>query len=382
MPRQKILIVGVSVRSIVESAVHCNYPVIALDGFGDRDLRAMTETHALSQDFHVPYSASALFDASRRLDFDAVAYTSNLENHPEVLDRFAANHRIIGNSPQTVRAVRHWPDLFSRLERAGFSIPETVFDPTEKVNVCRRWLVKPVSSGGGHGVGFWREGTFAEKRFMLQQYIPGKACSASFIANGSDAVLVGISEQWAGIEALGVRRFRYCGNVLPLPEILESETGKTTLEQIRRMATFLTREFGLTGANGFDFILHENQVVLIEVNPRYSASMELVERAYDLPVFHLHTEAVLHGRLPRFTLESQLNGSRFFGKAVLFCEKDCVAPEVLDDPAAGLRDMPMPGETMHAGSPFCTLLTCRPTYDEILIDLIRRAAKLKKQIYG
>jgi uncharacterized protein len=185
-----------------------------------------------------------------------------------------------------------------------------------------------------------------------------------------------------GVEHFGVRGFRYCGNILPSREVLDPETGKTVLAQVRRISAFLTKEFGLTGVNGFDFILNGGRVVLIEVNPRYSASMELIERAYSLPVFHLHVEAVSNGQLPEFNLESQLNNGKFFGKAVLFCEKDCVAPEALDCPASDLRDIPMPGERLHAGSPICTVLACRPAHDEILRDLVTRTAKIKEQIYG
>jgi predicted ATP-grasp superfamily ATP-dependent carboligase len=298
-----------------------------------------------------------------------------------VLERFAANHTIRGNSPQTMRAVRRWPDLFARLEQAGFSVPETIFDPMDGIDLSRKWLVKPLLSGGGRGVDFWRQRTFAEKRSMLQQYVPGKACSASFVANGSDAVLIGISEL-IGIDRFGVRGFRYCGSVLPLPEILEPETGKAVLEQVRRISTFLAREFELTGVNGFDFVLNGKQVSLIEVNPRYCASMELVERAYNLRVFHLHMEAVVDGRLPEFKLELHLDSRKFFGKGVLFSERDCIAPEMFEDPASDLRDVPMAGEKIHAGGPICTLLTHRSAYDETAADLFWRAGKLKEQIYG
>jgi predicted ATP-grasp superfamily ATP-dependent carboligase len=378
----KILLIGVSVRAMAESAVNSNYAVVALDGFGDRDLRAIAETHGLMRDFHVPYQAQALFDASRHLDFDAVAYTANLENHPEVLDRFVAHRSLIGNLPGAVRSVRCWRDLFSRLQQAGFPVPKTVFNRDHEVDARTGWLVKPVLSGGGHGIHPWDGRALTDTQYMLQQHIPGKACSASFVANRVGACLIGISEQLLGFEQFGVGGFRYCGSIIPLPEVLESETAKVVLEQVRRIAAFLTLEFGLTGVNGFDFILDGERVVLVEVNPRYSASMELLEKAYGLPVFRLHTEAVIDGRLPEFDLESQINRGQFFGKAVLFSEMNCVAPDILNDLGSNLKDIPMPGERLHEGSPICTLLTNKPTYKEILDDLTRRVGMLKRQIYG
>ncbi len=378
----KILVVGISVRAMVESAVHNNYPVIALDAFGDQDLRALTDCCSLRQECGIGYSPKTLYSASRQLAFDAVAYTSNFENHPDVLNRFASTHQIIGNSPQVVRSVRHWTSLFTGLKQAGFLVPQTILgSENPKVDRGRRWLIKPILSGGGHGIKFLREEKSAGDRMMLQEYIPGRPCSASFLANGHECVLIGITEQLMGMRQLGAHRFRYCGNLLPFPEVLDRESCGGILEQVRRLAAFLTREYGLTGVNGIDFVLNRNQIWLTEVNPRYSASMELIERAYGLPVFHLHVQAVLDGRLPEFDLETMLNGS-FFGKAILFAERDAVAPHTQTWYARAIRDIPGSGEKMRRGSPVCTILASRPTYDEAVAELMRQAAALKKEIYG
>ena len=378
----KILIIGISVRAMVESAVKSNYQVIALDAFGDQDLRAIAETYSLRRDFGIPYSPHALYQASRRFEYDAVAYTSNLENHPEVLTQFAGACRIIGNSPETVRAVRHWPGLFCCFRQSGFSVPETFFSDRADLDSNRRWLVKPLLSGGGHGIYFLEGKTFSDHGRMVQQYVPGKACSASFVSNGRESVLIGITEQLIGMDQFGVQAFRYCGNILPLPEILAAGAGEAILEEVRRVAGVLSREYGLIGVNSFDFILDGDRVWLIEVNPRYSASMELIEHAYGLPVFHLHTQAVVEGYLPEFELELLLNGARFFGKSILFCERDCSAPDAQNWAAREIRDIPESGERLHKGSPICTLWASGRTYDETLAALIRRAARLKEEIHG
>jgi predicted ATP-grasp superfamily ATP-dependent carboligase len=368
---------------MVESAVHSGCSVIALDAFGDQDVRALTESYALRTDFAVPYSPNALFQASRQLDFDAVAYTSNFENHPEIIDLFAASHRILGNSPQTVRAVRDWRGLFSRLARAGFCAPETVLDCGAGIpRIPDQWLVKPVLSGGGHGIHFLRDRNLEPGRWMLQQYIPGKACSAAFVGNGRGAVLLGVAEQLIGKKEFGSRGFRYCGSILPLPEIVNCESGSNLLEQVRRAAIFLVREYGLVGVNGFDFIFDGRRIWLTEVNPRYSASMELAEKAYGLPIFQFHLESVVNGHLPDFDLESHLEDRGFFGKGILFCERECSMPAVLDFPVTEFRDIPACGEKLHRGSPICTFLVSRDSYDDANAELILKSKKLKEQIYG
>jgi uncharacterized protein len=379
----KILIIGVSVRAMVGSAVCSGYPVIALDAFGDQDLRALAESYSLRHDFHVVYSAPALYGASKKLAFDAVAYTSNLENHPGILRRFADGHRILGNSPTVIESVRNWENLFPKLRQAGFLVPETLFaNQNREFDPNRRWLVKPVLSGGGRGIGFLQGERMPGVQFLIQEFIPGRPCSASFVANGSVSVILGITEQLVGMPHFGSQGFRYCGNLLPLPEVNDAEGGKSILKQVHQIAAFLTREYGLIGLNGIDFILNGDGVYLTEVNPRYSASMELIEHAYGLPMFQLHAQAVLEGRLPEFQLETYWNNGRFLGKAILFAEREALAPDTRGWRGRGIRDIPSPGEKLHKQNPICTILVTRQTYGEAIAGLISQAAVLKKEIYG
>jgi predicted ATP-grasp superfamily ATP-dependent carboligase len=134
--------------------------------------------------------------------------------------------------------------------------------------------------------------------------------------------------------------------------------------------------------NGFDFILDRDQVWLTEVNPRYSASMELVERAYGLPVFRLHEQAAAAGALPEFSLPARLAGAQFFGKTILFSEKDARAPDTGGWYSRDLRDVPASGETLPQGGPVCTILAAGRTYDQTLARMTQHAAELKSEIYG
>jgi predicted ATP-grasp superfamily ATP-dependent carboligase len=379
----KILAAGVSVRAIVESAVHSGYSVLALDAFGDRDLTAIAETRSLHRDFNARYSAEELCNASRQLAFDAVVYTSDLENHPEILSRLALDHRILGNPPQVVSAVRNWELLFAKLQRAGFAAPETIFYGNERdLDPKRCWLIKPLLSGGGHGIAFLQNERLLDHRYMVQEFLPGKPCSISFMANGRECVVIGITEQLAGVRQFGSQGFRYCGNLLPCLETIDPEIGKRVLDQARLLATFLTKEFKLTGANGIDVMLDGDRVSLLEVNPRYSASMELIERAYGLPIFHLHVQAFLYGALPDFRLEEQWRRSRFYGKAILFAERDIIAPDTQGWLLGNLHDIPDSMERLPKGGPICTIQAARSTYDETYAELIHQAEILRKEIYG
>ena len=355
----RILIIGLSTRAIAESAVQGGHPVITLDYFGDRDQRTLVENHALLRDFGLPFSADALLQASRRLDFEAVVYISNLENHPGVVEELARGRVLLGNAPAVLRQVRDWRALRAFCRRAGIPYPITLLpgeEPDAGPTHC--WLHKPVRSGGGHGIRPW-EGESLDAAHILQAYVHGLPASAAFVADGKRSVVIGLTEQLIGQDELGAQGFAWCGNILPLTMPVAEMAA--LLQQVEEMATRLTRHFGLRGVNGIDLVVADGpdgcpRPFLVEINPRYSASMELVERAYGVNVFSLHLEAMA-GRLPDFSLADHLQSQgAHVGKGIVYARRTVTLPETENWIEQGRRDIPFPGERIEAGHPVCTIL--------------------------
>jgi predicted ATP-grasp superfamily ATP-dependent carboligase len=357
-----ILVTGLSTRAIAESAVRGGHQVITLDYFGDRDQQALVENHALLRDFGLPFSAGSLLQASRTLDFcrlAAVVYISNLENHPGVVEELAEGRVLLGNAPDVLRQVRDWRTLWAFCRDAGVACPTTLLPGEEgEAGPTVRWLRKPVRSGGGHGIRHWA-GEPLDEAHILQAYVEGRPASAAFVADGRRSVAIGLTEQLIGRGELGARGFAWCGNILPLP--LQPGHRVAVLEEVERMAAQLTRHFGLRGVNGVDLVVADGpdarpHPFLVEVNPRYTGSMELVERAYGLNVFSLHLEA-MGGRLPGFSLADHLHPQdRYFGKGIVYARRTVTLPDTDGWTERGRRDVPFPGDRIEAGHPVCTVL--------------------------
>ncbi len=357
--------------------------LVTVDYFGDYDQKSWCENLSLKRDLNLPFGSAQLYEASRNLKFEAVAYTSNLENHPEVIKRFedasAEKHsRLLGNSAEVLSRVRHWPTLFGFLQGQGVPVPETLYEGHQPpAHDQRRWLRKPIRSGGGHDISDWEKDRPGGAMFMLQEHVSGISASATFVSNGKECVVLGLTGQIIGRPEFGASGFRYCGNILPL-----TAGQGAALAQVQDIATRLTREFKLVGVNGLDFILKDDQVFPVEVNPRYSASMELIERAYGLSIFDLHVKSVLQGTLPDFDLAGKLADQGFFGKAIVYAEQDGAAPDTRGWPARDIRDVPFPGETLSAGDPVCTVLASGLTQAECFAGLAAQAETIKGEIYA
>jgi len=375
----RILILGLSTRAIAESAVRAGYDVLTLDYFGDRDQRELVENYSLMRDFRPGFSAQALLEASHQLDFEAVVYISNLENHPHVVEELTQGHALLGNDLQTLREVRHWPTLRSFCREAGIPFPVTRF-AGEPLPQEGRWLRKPIRSGGGHGIAFWR-GKPLDEAHLLQEYVEGTHASAAFVADGRDCVLLGVTEQLIGRGELGGRGFRWCGNILPLD--LPPQGVEAVLDAVEEIAAKLTRRFGLRGANGLDFVLARRgdclTPYLVEINPRYTASMELMEWAYGLNIFDLHVRS-FDGELPSFSLRDRIREGGFYGKGIVYAQADVVVPETTGWREKGRRDIPFPKERIVARHPICTVLAQGESRDECWRRLLAEADAVWEEI--
>ena len=126
---------------------------------------------------------------------------------------------------------------------------------------------------------------------------------------------LGISRQLAGDAAFGADGFRYCGSILSHPAEL-FEHGVSIAATAHALAAAVTRDYALVGLNGIDFVARRGVAYPVEVNPRWCASVELVERAHGFSMFGLHADACSRGTLPDDRIPLCLR--RAVGKAIVF----------------------------------------------------------------
>ena len=140
------------------------------------------------------------------------------------------------------------------------------------------------------------------------------------------------------------------------------------------LAGAVTEAFGLVGVNGVDFVVRDGRPNVLEVNPRWCASMELAERAYGLSVFGAHAAACAERVLPAFDLRTATASAPVVGKAVVFAR----AAVRVGDTCAWLaddevRDVPRPGERIARGAPVCTVFATGVDGPACHAALVRKA---------
>jgi uncharacterized protein len=373
-PPSRLVVAGVTTRPLARSAARAGWDVTAVDAFGDLDLRACARVIALRRQAG-GFDPSAAANAARQVPADAAAYTSNFENHPAAVAVLAAGRRLLGNPCPVLERVRDPLGLMRALRRHGFQTPATrAGPPRPDSGGPRRWLLKPRRSGGGHGTSAWRTGRAVRRHQYLQERVAGTPGSVVFLADGRTALALGLSRQIIGRREFGAHGFRYCGSLLGTG-LFDSEAG--LLGCARAMAEAVTGEYGLVGLNGIDFIARAGVPWPIEVNPRYSASMELLERSSGISLFALHLGACL-GRLPAAPPRPARG---VLGKAVVFARRDVTVGDTrpwLRDPA--IADIPHRGERIPRGRPICTVFASGAGADACLRALAAKAAAIYRAV--
>ena len=388
---ETLLILGASARAAAFSALRAGFRPVCGDLFADADLAADCPATAIER-----YPAE-LADVASAAPAGAWLYTGGLENYPRLVDRISRSRELLGIGGAALRRVRDPFLVAEALRHAGLAAPECRADGAG-LPIDGSWLVKGRRSSGGGEVKVWRGGaTLAAPRgWYFQRRIAGCSQSAAFVAAGGEARLVGVTEQLLVAASIAhdplplgegdTDAFRYAGSHGPVP------LSDLQRERFERIGSVLTGEFRLTGLFGIDCIVEGDEVWPVEVNPRYTASIEILERATGVSALAWHVAACREKRLPRET-PGQAFG-QWFGKAIVYAptasgiknfavtadlaaewqaaNADSLWPQFADLPAVGAR--------VAAGQPAFTFFASAGDRQILREQLAREAANWQARL--
>jgi len=376
-----VLLAGVSMRAAAQSAVKAGYRTHTIDAFADLDLPRSKKAVDLSEPGG-GFNARRASVVARGVAADGVVYGSGFEDDPRAVDRMSRGRALWGNPPAVLRQVRSPRRLLEGLARRGFLVPR-IFEPEVDAGPPPSgvsWLEKPFRSGGGRGVRRWPPGSAIPAGSYLEEFIDGCPGSIVFVARGGRAVPLGISRQLAGEAAFGAVGFQYCGSILSHPAQL-FEHGVSIAARAHALAAAVTQDYPLVGVNGIDFMARRGVAYPVEVNPRWCASVELVERAHGFSMFGLHADACSRGTLPDDRIPLCLR--RAVGKAIVFARADLIAGPTSDWLwYRDVADVPRPGIRIRRGGPICTIFAEADDPSACHHSLVRRAEAVYDEVRG
>ena len=379
--RGRVLIVGGSTRAAAWSAVRAGWQPVCADLFADLD------THQVAEVIPVRDYPWSLPDDVAGVQAEGWFYTGALENHPGIIERLAQPDAsygpLWGTTAVGLRLVRDPFWLATTLCDAGLPAlevePETAMPPADGT-----WMQKPFASAGGRAIRVWdkfaAETPFTESHYFQRRAV-GESCSAVFRVESHGVERLGASRQFINLaESHAAMPFAYCGSIGPIDRPTGSGMLTNAVRQmLTRMAETVAQAGFLRGLFSIDFLLDGEQVWPTEINPRYTASMEILELSSGRPLLPTHSGHVGNGNG-----ECAVNATTpFVAKVILYAPRRFTAPD-LSHFLLGtspwqtplLADIPAPGVIIEAEWPICTVFADGQSFVECRDRVIQQSNKM------
>lgn len=213
---------------------------------------------------------------------------------------------ILGTSAADVNAAED-RELFDRvLEKCGIPRPagRTVFTTEEALAAARELgypvLIRPSYVLGGQGmqiaisdediVEFMKiiNSTVQEHPILIDKYLMGKEVEVDAVCDGEGILIPGIMEH---IERAGI----HSGDSISVypAQTLSEPIKEQIVEYTRRLASSLH----VIGLINIQFIVYNEKVYVIEVNPRSSRTVPYISKVTALPIVDIATKVILGGTI-------------------------------------------------------------------------------------
>jgi predicted ATP-grasp superfamily ATP-dependent carboligase len=382
-----ILVIGMDVVPLATSATKAGCKVYAVDYFGDQDLKRVCHESLsivnqtpgvtcgqLSTNFNPEALLHLTIGLLKKNAIDATLLSTGLDDSPDVLFELNDMVPILGNHPHVIERIRDKMKFFQELERLEIPHPETAmaqsFEETRKKakDIGYPVLVKPSKGFGGVGIRkaqgpkelkqAFQDASLIDEKVLIQEYISGISASVCLISSNNETITLTLNEQLLGVTELGQEEpFGYCGNVVPLV------TTRSVMNRCKNTAEKIASHFGLVGSNGIDFVVSKEGIpYVVEVNPRFQATLECVERILGINMVEAQMKACLQGTLPTIAKKTAV----FCTRLILFAPQRLVAPDlsILEE----VRDIPIPEVIIEKGEPICS----------VVVDGAKREFSLRK----
>lgn len=288
---EKLILIGASARAATQSARRAGLQPIAIDLFGDLDTRAAAHDFIDLRQVFGQVRVSGKEDPLSEFCDPRIPATmvGDFDGCTDLLAKLT--RPVIGNQRSHWSQVRDPQFLRDVARLSGVHFPTTFLTEPQDAQSRQRWLRKDVQASGGLGVSWNRDLSLGLRtkqstpnhspgNTIWQKWMPGKAYGASYIADGRQAAMLGVCR--SRFHRCGHRPFVYLGSTSS-PNTIWQNSGrrvvsKQTVSRLETLGERVAFEANLKCLFNVDVLVCNDQITLLEINPRWSSSMELLDR--------------------------------------------------------------------------------------------------------
>lgn len=369
-----LVIVGANAGAATRCAVRAGFQAWCFDRYARRDLQKIARTTRCTASTY-PAGLLNLIESARAPDDAKLLFVGGLENQVGLLEAMSFDRELLGSGVQAVHAARDPRALTDLPAHVGLKFPK-VRDKASLTMRAGRWLggllgarnylIKPCNSFAGAGVRPWSALGAVPSDHYLQQLVRGAPIGVVYRGDGWSCHLLGVTEMIVGEPAFGARGFGYVGNVGP------TQLSEPLRKALMHLGVALTQRYDLRGLFGVDGIMDFSGAVWpIEINPRFTDSVEVLENAQGVSLL---TDSTSTNQPSSQRRGRSSKAPGVAGKAVVRANADVVVPDlfnVLNEHE--VTEAPEPGRGVRRDGWVCTVHARAATADQCRRQLSERA---------
>lgn len=380
----KLLIMGINTRSIVNSAKKLDFEIYNISYFQTADFPQIENSISILNEkendstgfFENQYDPKRLLEKGE--DFleivDYIILSSGI-----TINDFKGKHRkyiskIIAN--KNISSVENKYKFYKKIKNK-YLTPETflINDIHESIeivenNPSKKYIIKPISGSGGYDVNLLNKDTlnqlnFNNQSWIIQEHIPGTTISSSILSTKKKQKQITTSRLLTGAD-FNQNNYIYIGNITPLPH-------KKINQKIKTISEKLIKDFKLIGSNGIDYIIKNGKIYIIEINPRLQGTYECIENILNINLLQAHIEAFKNKLIPI----NKINGYSY--KKIIYA-KNKIKYKKLN--IKNIYDIPHTGSITEKNEPLLTIIDKNKNLKKLVKNVDKTHLEIEKQLYN
>ena len=306
---EKLLLIGINTRSMLNSALKLDYIPYSASYFSTSDSPKIKNQKIILNEsentscgfFEDNFKKETILEISKEF-IDEVDYIIPISGiSPNDFSK-KNQKKILGN--KDVSKIEDKYKFYKEI-KDEFKTPETFYinDIDEAIEISEnkpevKYIIKPINGSGGYDINLLNNDAKIKlnevENFILQEYVDGINLSSSILGSTHEKKTIMNSRLLTQHDFNKDYSFIYIGNILPLTKksILNNykDIDKLNKEMVE-ISQKIGYKFDLIGSNGIDYILNENGLYLIELNPRIQGTYECIEKSLNINMLEAHIKA-------------------------------------------------------------------------------------------
>lgn len=382
---KKLLLIGINTRSMLNSALKLNYEIYSTSYFSTSDMPTIKNQKIILNEkydescglFEDNFNSENILEISKEY-IDEVDYIIPISGVSPSDFKKKDQKKILGTTD--VERIENKYKFYKKIKNSILT-PKTfkIKDIADAFEINKnypetKFILKPLKGSGGYNINLLSEDIeLNNEEYIIQEYIDGINLSSSILANKNNMQILTHSRLLTVNDISESNSFKYIGNILPLTKqsiITETKDIKEITNKQEIICEKLAKKFNLIGSNGIDYILNENGLYALEINPRLQGTYECIEKSFGINMLDAHIKTC-QGQ----TIE--IPKAKYYSyKKIIYSPTRMKYNEINEN---NIFDLPHVGSITEKGEPLLTIIDKDKDFEKLYKKVEKTSLNVEKQ---